>query len=106
MGQQQGKKGWALVGALLMASPVAAHEFWIEPVDFSTGIDTEIQADLRVGQNFKGDAFPYIPSRFSAFKSYDRLGEQDVAGIAGNLLSACHDATHAGPDHLHLCFRR
>jgi len=70
---------------MLAASPVSAHEFWIEPHDFSISPDTEIQADIRIGQNFKGDAFPYIPSRFVSFKSHDRLGEADVAGVTGDL---------------------
>lgn len=75
----------ALVGAMLAASPVAAHEFWIEPHDFTIAQDGRIQADLRVGQDFKGDAFPYIPSRFAAFRRHDRLGEADVEGVTGDL---------------------
>ncbi|WP_417434041.1 DUF4198 domain-containing protein [Hoeflea sp.] len=75
----------ALVGAMLVASPVSAHEFWIEPHDFRVPPEAEIHADLRVGQDFKGDAFPYIHSRFAAFKLHDRLGETDVDGIAGDL---------------------
>lgn len=69
----------------MAVSPVTAHEFWIEPHDFSVDANTQIQADLRVGQDFKGDAFPFIPSRFAAFKSYDSLGEKDVDGVTGNL---------------------
>ena len=69
----------------MAVSPVSAHEFWIEPQDFSSTPGTEIQADLRVGQDFKGDAFPFIPSRFSAFTSHDRLGESDVDGTTGDL---------------------
>jgi hypothetical protein len=75
----------ALIGAILAASPVSAHEFWIEPADFSLEADAEIQADLRVGQDFRGDAFPYIPSRFAAFEKHDRLGEADVEGVTGDL---------------------
>ncbi len=69
----------------MAVSPVSAHEFWIEPQDFSIDAKTNIEADLRVGQHFKGDIFPYIPSRFAAFKSYDDLGVRDVAGVAGDL---------------------
>jgi len=75
----------ALVGTMLAVCPVSAHEFWIEPHDFSINPDTEIQADIRVGQDFKGDAFPYIPSRFIAFKRYDSIGETDVDGVTGDL---------------------
>lgn len=76
---------WAIVGAMLAFSPVSAHEFWIEPHVFSINPQTEIRADLRVGQDFKGDAFPYIPSRFTAFKHYDSLGEADVDGTTGDI---------------------
>lgn len=75
----------ALVGAMLAACPVAAHEFWIEPHDFSITGDAQIKADLRIGQDFKGDAFPFIPSRFAAFRLHDRLGETDVEGVTGDL---------------------
>ena len=75
----------AIIGTMLTISPASAHEFWIEPHDFSSAPGTEIQADLRVGQDFKGDAFPFIPSRFSAFTSHDRLGEREVGGTTGDL---------------------
>lgn len=75
----------AIIGAMLIVSPASAHEFWIEPQDFSVPMETEIKADLRVGQDFKGDAFPYIPARFSAFTSYDKRGEADVGGTTGDL---------------------
>jgi hypothetical protein len=75
----------AIIGTMLAASPAAAHEFWIEPHDFSIGTDSKIQADLRVGQDFKGDAFPFIPSRFSAFRQHDSRGAADVAGVTGDL---------------------
>ncbi|MCY0154006.1 DUF4198 domain-containing protein [Hoeflea alexandrii] len=75
----------ALIGAILAASPVSAHEFWIEPADFSIEAGATIEADLRVGQDFTGDAFPYIPSRFAAFERHDRLGAADVEGVTGDL---------------------
>ena len=76
---------WALVGTMLAVSPVSAHEFWIEPHDFTITGEAQIQADLRIGQDFKGDAFPFIPSRFASFKLNDRLGETDVEGVTGDL---------------------
>jgi len=87
---------WAIIGAMLAASPAAAHEFWIEPHDFSIEADTKIQADLRVGQDFKGDTFPFIPSRFAAFKRYDRLGEKDVEGVTGDLPALSQPARAEG----------
>lgn len=69
----------------MAVSPVVAHEFWIEPHVFAVAPDARIEADIRIGQEFKGDAFPYIPSRFTAFRRYDREGESDVAGTTGDL---------------------
>lgn len=77
--------GCTLIGLALAVSPVSGHEFWIEPQAFAIAGDTEIRADIRVGQDFKGDAFPYIPSRFTAFKRHDRKGESDVDGTTGDL---------------------
>lgn len=79
------KMGFALIGLAMAASPVSGHEFWIEPHDFTVAPDAEIRADIRIGQDFKGDAFPYIPSRFTAFKRHDREGESDVEGTTGDL---------------------
>tara|TARA_R110002020_G_scaffold47651_8_gene135595 strand:+ start:920 stop:1696 length:777 start_codon:yes stop_codon:yes gene_type:complete len=67
------------------ATPVSAHEFWIEPQDFTVEAGEEISADIRIGQDFKGDAFPYIPSRFAAFRRHDRDGETDAEGTTGDL---------------------
>ena len=74
-----------LLGALLVSGPAMSHEFWIEPHDFSIETGAKIEADIRVGQDFKGDAFPYIPSRFRSFTFHDRSGASDVAGVTGDL---------------------
>jgi len=75
----------ALMLAFNPATPVSGHEFWIEPQAFAIAGDGEFRADIRVGQDFKGDAFPYIPSRFVTFKRHDREGESDVEGTTGDL---------------------
>ncbi|MDF1607786.1 DUF4198 domain-containing protein [Hoeflea sp. YIM 152468] len=86
MGQAQSlATALALTGLVMAASPVQAHEFWLEPQAFSVAADFPIKADIRVGQDFKGDAFPFIPARFSAFKHHDRLGESEVTGTTGDL---------------------
>lgn len=94
MGRQtRAKRAIAFVGLALALSPVTlpmanqamAHEFWIEPHDFAVPPSTEIQADIRIGQDFKGDPYPFIPSRFTAFKHYDAEGETDIYGTTGDL---------------------
>lgn len=38
-----------------------AHEFWISPQRYEIGLGESIVADFRVGENFKGGAFSFIP---------------------------------------------
>lgn len=75
----------ALIVAMLAASPALSHEFWIEPEDYAIAQGDRIRADIKVGQDFKGDIFPYIASRFVAFQRHDKLGVSDVEGTAGDL---------------------
>lgn len=50
-------KAHALAAMLFLASPVASHEFWIDPQ-----IDGNLlTANLRVGEDFLGDALSYLP---------------------------------------------
>lgn len=52
----------------LMASPVVAHEFWLEPLDFQIDSEAPIQANIKIGQYFKGSIYSYIPDRFERFE--------------------------------------
>lgn len=55
--------------ALLLSAltlPAVAHEFWLDPPDFSIRPDQAVQADIRVGQHFKGGSFPYSPMQAEA----------------------------------------
>lgn len=86
MGQHAGLGAIAaLFGLMIAHSPALAHEFWLEPDAFRVEADQQIRADIRVGQDFKGDVFPYIESRFAAFEHHDGLGTTDVSGTAGDI---------------------
>lgn len=85
MGLQASRFGaMAIVGLVALASPALGHEFWIEPEDFNLDKNQQIRADIRIGQDFKGDAFPYVPSRFTRFRLDDRAGGRDVEGTTGD----------------------
>ena len=58
----------SLLMTLASTSFVFGHEFWISPVQYSVTTDESIVADLRVGQNFKGGAYAYIPNNFVRFE--------------------------------------
>lgn len=52
-----------LFAALTVANSGAAHEFWIEPLQFTFAPDQPIEAGFFVGQNLTGDEFPFLSSR-------------------------------------------
>jgi uncharacterized GH25 family protein len=68
---------------LFAAAPAVAHEFWIEPEAFRIEPGERLRADLKVGQDFKGDVFPYLRNRFVAYRTSGRGGTADVAGYDG-----------------------
>lgn len=51
----------------LLASPVAAHELWLEPVDYMIEADGRLQAQIVNGQEFAGSRLSYVPQLFTAF---------------------------------------
>lgn len=75
----------ALFGLIIAISPAFAHEFWLEPEQFRVDADQEIRADIKVGQDFKGDVYPYVASRFVSFERHDDLGTSAVGGAAGDI---------------------
>lgn len=70
--------------ALLLALPVAAHEFWIDVTEYRVAAGETIEARLRNGENFAGIALPYLEPRFERFDLV--LGDQvtPVASRAGD----------------------
>lgn len=52
---------------LLPAFPALAHEFWIDPLDFSVEANQPIEARLRVGQDFEGPSLSYLTRNFTRF---------------------------------------
>jgi uncharacterized GH25 family protein len=67
-----------------LSLPATAHEFWIELKASRVEPGAPIVADMKVGQNFKGDSYPYLKSRFVSFRSTDRAGSRDVKGDEGD----------------------
>lgn len=57
----------ALVGTVC-AIAAQAHEFWIEPEDYTLDPGDAIVAAIRVGQNFSGSSYAYIPQNFRRFE--------------------------------------
>lgn len=75
-------KGLAL--AALFPIAAGAHEFWIEPFDFTVSVGDKIEGHLKNGQFFKGPTYPYLPHGFSRFELATRSGVVPVAGRLGD----------------------
>ena len=54
---------WLVFVFWLLAAPVTAHEFFIEPLSYQVEPGQEIQAQYRVGQNFSGGKIGYLDFR-------------------------------------------
>ena len=50
-----------------IATGSKAHEFWIDPVEHQVVAGAEVVANIRVGQDFEGGAYSYIPQNFRRF---------------------------------------
>lgn len=87
------------------ATSALAHEFWISPDHYQIAPGEQVTANLRVGQNFEGPSFSYMPQNFVRFEigapaalaSVDgRMGDRPAvvttAGEAG-LLLVVHETT-------------
>lgn len=73
-----------LAGGALTTAPAAAHEFWLEPHDYSVAVGADIEADLRNGEAFKGGKYPYIDEAFTTFSVVTREGARPVPGRRGD----------------------
>lgn len=68
----------------LVASPVMAHEFWLEPLDYQVAPDGRLEADIVNGQQFTGVKLPYLPQRFVNFVIFAGDQSTRVSGRPGD----------------------
>ena len=69
----------------LIAGPASSHEFWIAPENYQVQPGAPLRADLRIGQNFVGAAYPYFTGQTARFELI-RDGRADpYAGRMGDL---------------------
>lgn len=82
--RQLGKPLLALM-LLLGIAPAVAHEYWIEPYSYRIAAGERLQANLKVGQHFSGDAQLYLPANIQQLRI--TMGEQanDVKARIGDL---------------------
>jgi uncharacterized GH25 family protein len=51
---------------MVVVSQISAHEFWLEPINFSIKANEKIQAHEKVGQDFKGNTYAYLESSYES----------------------------------------
>ncbi|HSM41243.1 MAG TPA: DUF4198 domain-containing protein [Afifellaceae bacterium] len=67
----------------LICTTASAHEFWVEPESFRVAPGERVRAELKVGQDFKGNVFPYLRDRFVAYRVTGRAGASEVSSYDG-----------------------
>ena len=77
------KSSWIVVVALL-APPLFAHDFWIEPSDFQPSRGELVSLHLRVGDAFRGEPVARNVPRIERFIVRDASGERPVPGEHGS----------------------
>ena len=73
----------ALLGMSLQSTAVA-HEFWLEPANYSPQRGETVPIKIVIGQNFKGNSYPFIREEFRKFIVIDATGEKPVKGVDGD----------------------
>lgn len=69
---------------LSAALPATAHEFWISPKDYTVAPEGQVIADIRVGQNFKGGAYSFVPAKIVRFDLIQGDVVTPVTGVVGD----------------------
>ena len=73
-------KFWMGAGALLASLSVHAHEFWMQPDNFSPTLGTPVQFSLQVGEHFEGHAVEISTALVRGLRKHTRTGVTDLLG--------------------------
>ena len=76
--------------ALVGVAPVSAHEFWIEPLDYTLDSGQVLEAEVRSGEFFEGDVFPFMPQRIVAAEVVNDTSRVSLQGRAGDFPALTH----------------
>jgi hypothetical protein len=76
-----------LIACLLVtlnSGVVQAHDFWLEPDNFTPEKDQQVSIRLKEGVGFRGDTLPYIEEWFNDFSAVTAAGREPVTSLTGN----------------------
>jgi Domain of unknown function (DUF4198) len=80
----------------VLAQPLAAHEFWIDPVQFTPKVGANVPIVFRIGSDFQGDTYPYVRALDRRFTITDAKGERKIKTLDGDDPAAELRFAHAG----------
>ena len=69
----------------LIAGPVSAHEFWVEPLAYQVAPEGILEAHIVNGEEFAGAKLPYLPQRFTNFAIFAGDETARVEGRPGDM---------------------
>lgn len=69
---------------MLITTPLRAHEFWLDPEDFTLETGAELRVDNRVGQNFNGNSYAFNDQSHIDFSMTDSAGKRPIEGRLGD----------------------
>jgi hypothetical protein len=75
----------AITASLSITVTSYAHDFWIEPTLFQPDIGDRTEFNLRVGQDFSGDALPWVPEWFLDYRVVGPDGAKPVRALIGDI---------------------
>lgn len=81
---------------IVIAGKGMSHELWISPESFLISSDTQVQANIRVGQNFGGSSYSYNPSSFVRFETRFEAEVTPAKGRLGDIPALSLDAPGEG----------
>lgn len=68
----------------IFAAPLAAHELWLEPLNYQIESDGMLEAHIVNGQEFEGVKLPYLPQQFENFVVFSGTNAERVDGRIGD----------------------
>lgn len=70
--------------SIILAGPAMAHEFWISPTQYELPSGGTLKAEFRVGQDFAGAGYVFVPGRSLRFEVVSAEGVTEVTPRVGD----------------------
>lgn len=76
--------------------PSTAHEFWLDPVNYTPKVGASVPIVQRTGINFAGDSYPFERKMSQRFAIVDGRGERAIKAVEGDDPAAEPKVPNAG----------